>query len=64
MNVDAHRAKINLLLLQVSELVRTEARRKLKKHRELSAVVLTLSAQILKMQISGRQPEGSLFDCR
>ncbi|WP_339314491.1 pentapeptide repeat-containing protein [Paenibacillus sp. FSL R10-2734] len=30
-NVDAHRAKINLLLLQVSELVRTEARRKLKK---------------------------------
>lgn len=47
-DVSAHRAKINMLLLQVSEIVRTDARRKLKNPRRISVEVPTLWEQSSK----------------
>lgn len=54
-NVDAHRAKINLLLLQVSELVRTEARRKLKK----SSRTFSRGADLIGANLKGADLRGA-----
>ncbi|MNO96275.1 Serine/threonine-protein kinase B [compost metagenome] len=54
-NVDAHRAKINQLLLQVSDLVRTEARRKLKK----SSRTFSRGADLIGANLKGADLRGA-----
>jgi uncharacterized protein YjbI with pentapeptide repeats len=54
-NVGAHRAKINLLLLQVSDLVRTEARRKLKK----SSRTFSRGADLVGANLKGADLRGA-----
>ncbi|WP_313639910.1 pentapeptide repeat-containing protein [Paenibacillus sp.] len=59
-NVDAHRAKINMLLLQVSELVRNEARRKLKKaSRTFSRGVDLVGANLKSADLRGANLRGA-----
>ncbi|WP_248548725.1 pentapeptide repeat-containing protein [Paenibacillus odorifer] len=54
-DVAAHRAQINMLLLQVSELVRTEARRKLKK----SAKNFSRGADLMGAKLKGADLRGA-----
>lgn len=57
-NVDAHRAKVNQLLLQVSELVRTEAQRQLKKTSKRSKT-FSRGADLIGANLKGADLRGA-----